>query len=193
MAQDGGLQLVAYELTGVAGSGLLLHNPAGMSRAPEEATIGRKIIPTPEEEAEAGAYRMPSGQLYLPSIHVRAAILGAASGMKIEKKPARQILSAGLFTLSEYCPLFDPETGDALKEYEIDIRRAVVQRQGIRRARPKLPRWACEIEFQFDTLLLNPKIIKDVLDLAGRIVGVGDYRPSKGGPFGRFMAEQIKR
>jgi hypothetical protein len=186
----GDLKVIRFEVTGV-GSGLLMHNPAGMSE-PASDKVGPKVIPTPEVEAERGVYRMASGQLYLPATHFRASIIGAASGQKIGKKSAPVIFSAGLFTLEEECPLYDPEDAAPLRDYEIDIRRAVVQKQGIRRARPLLKRWATEVIFQYEPLLLSPENIKSVFNLAGAIVGVGDYRPAKKGPFGRYSVEQIK-
>jgi hypothetical protein len=187
----GDLRLVRFEVTGVHGAGLLMHNPAGMARR-KETGIGPKVIPSPEEEAEAGCYRLPSGQLYLPTTHFRSAILAAAAGQKIEKKAARLILSAALFAIEESAPLYHPETGHPLREYEIDIRRAVVQRQGISRSRPKLPQWATTVEFQYEPMLLNPEMIQQVFDLAGAIIGVGDFRPSKSGPFGRFSVDLVK-
>jgi hypothetical protein len=186
----GDLKIVRFEVTGMEGAGLLMHNPAGMSQR-KEGGIGPKVIPTPEVEAEAGCYRMPSGQLYLPTTHFRAAILLAAAGQKIEKKSAKLILSAGLFAVEEYAPLIDPKTGNPLRDYEIDIRRAVVQKQGISRARPKVPNWQALVAFQYEPMLVNPGIIMKVFDLAGAIIGVGDFRVARGGPFGRFSVELI--
>jgi hypothetical protein len=190
-SQYGDLKQITFEVRGIEGSSLLMHSPAGMSKR-RDTGIGPKVIPTPEEEAEAGCYRLPSGQLYLPMTHFRGSILGAASGQKINKKSAKTHFAGGLFALELHAPLYHPETGAALKEYEIDIQRAVVMRAGVSRARACLPQWAALIRFQYEPLLLTPEIIETTLQLAGAIVGVGDYRPQKGGPYGRYVCELSK-
>jgi hypothetical protein len=34
--------------------------------------------------------------------------------------------------------------------------------------------------------------LKEIFDVAGRSVGIGDFRPAKGGPFGRFMITRFE-
>jgi hypothetical protein len=47
----------------------------------------------------------------------------------------------------------------------------------------------------FDVTILEPaiteEVLRDMLDLAGQIIGVGRCRPEKGGPYGRFKIEDI--
>jgi hypothetical protein len=183
----GDLKPVVFKVTGQ--SAVLMNSPGKMKV--HSRGIGLKTIPTPEEEAESGAYRMPSGQLYLPSTHFFGAILLAASGQKIGKKSAPQILAAGLFQEEELFPLCCPQTGQPIRDYEIDTRRAVVQRAAVMRSRAKIPAWQATIRFMYEPLLINPEIIESTLTLAGRVVGVGDYRPAKKGPFGRFGVIRI--
>ena len=61
----------------------------------------------------------------------------------------------------------------------------VIQRSGITRVRPAmLSGWKCAVNFS--VLLpeyISPTLLNETLQYAGRIVGVGDFRPS----FGRFM------
>jgi hypothetical protein len=184
----GDLQYIRFKVTGE--SALLMNSPAKM-KIPSRG-ISTKRIPLPDEEAESGCYRLPSGQLYLPSTHFYGTILLGASGQKIGKKAAAQIIAAGLFQVEECFPLYDPENGKPIKDYEIDTRRAVVQRAAVMRSRPKVPKWETIVSFQYEPLLLCEETIFSTLALAGRVVGVGDYRPAKKGPFGRFSVELIK-
>ena len=75
-------------------------------------------------------------------------------------------------------------------------RRAVVQGQGVLRARARVPEWQTEVEFEYDPDFVTPEIIAEAFSIAGRVVGIGDYRPrcprGKGGPFGRFSVEVIR-
>lgn len=174
-----------YTYRVVGESPLLMHNPASMTGNGEPK---RKQIPSPEEEAEAGCYRNSDGYLVFPSVAFRNALLKAAGGLKVGRKTLRSVLSH-IRTTSEYVNLFHPETSELLKDYAIDIRRAVVQRQGILRARPRLDEWAAEIGFLVETDIVPAnieEILASTLDEAGKTVGVGDYRLEKGGWFGMF-------
>ena len=75
-------------------------------------------------------------------------------------------------------------------EYEIDIQRAVVGNAGVLRARPKVSAWACSVTFEFEQDFLDPGLITSAFERAGKIAGVGDYRPAcpkgAGGPYGRY-------
>jgi len=167
-------------------SPLLMHNPVSM--AVGKGPTRTNNVPSPEEEAEKGCYRDSDGNLVFPAIAFRNALLRAASGMKVGKKTLRSVL-AHIQTSEEYVSLIDPETGEPLREYAIDMRRAVVQKQGIVRARPKLEKWGAEIGLIVETDIVPENIsdiLKSVLDEAGRTVGVGDYRLERGGWFGTF-------
>lgn len=70
----------------------------------------------------------------------------------------------------------------------------VVQRQRILRTRAKfdLP-WACEFTLDCDDELVDEIQLGYWLDVAGRQVGIGDWRPEKSGVYGRFEIESIKQ
>lgn len=54
------------------------------------------------------------------------------------------------------------------------------------RTRPIFPEWACQISVQYVKNNLTERTVANLLGAAGLIVGIGDWRPQKGGPFGRF-------
>jgi len=169
---------------------LLMHNPGQMQRGGGAQKSG-KNIPTPEEEAERGTYRLKGGQLHLPAHAVQRAMIEAAVQFKdptYPKQTLKKPLAASLLPPDEEgYGLFDPDTGEALHDYEIDVRRAVVQRQGVMRARPRIDRWAATLVIPFDAGAAIPvEMIATCLATAGSKVGVLDYRPESGGYFGRF-------
>lgn len=179
------MNVVRYRVTGT--HPLLMHSPKGMGGA--AAGLGQKRIPSPADEAEAATYRLPDGQLYLPAIAFRSAILNASKGRRIGRFAAKGVLSSSLFVTDEHVPLTDAK-GEPLSGFEIDVRRCVVQRQGVMRARPKIDEWCGELALEFDPDFLKVDWITEIFALAGRTVGVGDYRPERSGPFGRFTVEE---
>lgn len=55
------------------------------------------------------------------------------------------------------------------------------------RTRFQVDDWKTEFEVTFNNELFNPEQVSDVLDIAGGIIGVGDWRPK----FGRFSGVAI--
>jgi hypothetical protein len=169
----------------VAGtSPLLMNSAAGLgTAAPGE-------VPTPEVEAERGTYRHEDGTLWFPAAAFRGALVSAGAGHKIGKRFARSLLAGTVFATDEAAALTDPDTGKPVTEYTIDVRRCVPPgaRGGVSvlRARPRLDAWAASFALEYDETMVDPQTILHFLEIAGRSIGVGNFRPAKGGWFGRF-------
>lgn len=168
---------------------LLTHNPAQMRRS--DGGVKSKKIPSAEEEAEAGLYKIDEG-FALPSVSFRSALLNGLKNKKVGKASAISVFQAAVFNIDEHCLLIDGK-GKPIKEYNIDTRRAVVQRQGILRSRPRFEKgWGCLLELEIDTDMVSPEQVVEHLNNAGLVIGVGDFRIEKRGPFGRFHVELVK-
>jgi hypothetical protein len=152
------------------------------------ASLSRKKIPTPEEEAENGTYRLPSGQLYIGTLAFRSALLYASKGKRVGKMAAKGIIAGAVMPEGEVCPLVHPETGEAIHKYQVFTCRAVVMQKGIMRSRPRIEPWACTLALQVDIDTIDPDVILSLLQEAGVRAGVGDFRPERGGIYGRFGA-----
>lgn len=172
---------------------LLTHNPAMMGKS-VSGPKGEKYIPTPEEESESGLYKQ-NGHFCFPGIGIRNSYVLASGAWKVKlpgssRKMSSRSIMATTMVEPELVPILDPDTGEALKEYTIDTRRAVIQRQGILRSRPRFNRWRMDFEIVYDDTTLSQEVIEQlipVIDDAGRRIGVGDYRPNKSGWFGTFQ------
>jgi hypothetical protein len=66
----------------------------------------------------------------------------------------------------------------------LDTRRVTVQRAGINRTRPAMKvGWQASFEFMVNLPeYVSRDDLRDVVEAAGRLIGVGDFRPT----FGRF-------
>ena len=184
------IEVYRYGIQGV--SSLLMHSPRALM---EGRPIGptTKKIPSPEEEAEKGAYRDEEGLLYLPSHAFRASLLHGAGGRRIGSTAARTMLAGAVFNTGPKTYLTDPESGEPLKDYRVHVARVVVQRSSVIRARPELERWACVLELEVDLELIpDPSLVQELLNVSGRISGVGDFRPERRGPHGSYHAELLE-
>jgi hypothetical protein len=155
---------------------LLTHNPEsmGVEKAPGKGSR----IPEAEVEAEQGVYRLPDGTCAIKGEAFRGALLGAASAWKAKGKKTMKSLLSHIIVVEELVQLCHPD-GKPLKDYAIDSRRAIVQRQGIIRRRPRFDEWSCTFTIEYDPQVVgvkDPGIIASILQDAG---GRGDFRPAK--------------
>lgn len=63
------------------------------------------------------------------------------------------------------------------------------------RTRAVVPEWACKVDLNYISPMLNASTIGKLFTAAGQIMGVGDSRPQKGYAFGKYeiVAENDKR
>ena len=182
------LKLSKFKVTGLFP--ILTNNPSKMKRASESAT--KKKIPSAEEEAKAGLYLDDKGNCCLPSVGFRSALLSGLKNKKVGKASAISVFQAAVFNVDELTVLVNPKTGEPLTEYRIDTRRALVQRQGVLRSRPRFEKWGCTLFLQIDEDITTPQQVEENLNIAGQVIGVGDFRIEKRGMFGKFEVKLMK-
>ncbi len=186
------MKLVEYYIEGT--SPLLQHNPASMSQP--TSGLDTKKIPDPAAEAENSTYRVngPDSQLWQPAISWRQSMINAVKGRRHpkSKRAMTGVLSGAVFHTEEKALLYKPvKTDIPINEYEIFIRPVVIDRKRILRATPRIEHWSTYLVFEYDEEIISADLIDQAFDIAGRTVGVGDWRPQKTGVFGRFTAERI--
>lgn len=61
------------------------------------------------------------------------------------------------------------------------------------RTRPCFPIWSCDFNVTIDNTVIEADQILGALESAGKLVGIGDWRPGapRGGSYGRFEAEVL--
>jgi len=142
----------------------------------------------PAEQAEHAAYRMDSGELYVPGINIQRALIAGAAYSKGKGRASLQKPAAA-------CLLVSPEyIGLGVTEYALDSRAVVIPatKGRIVRHRPRLDEWSIEFLLEFDSeLLSNSQVNQIVIDTFQR-VGLLDFRPEKKGPFGRGILTGFK-
>lgn len=159
---------------------LLFHrwNPEGVD-AKAAAAKGSKAKKT--DDIESYVYRNDAGELCVPGEYIRGAIINAAKFKQDPRSPrksAMDLFKAGVVSLTPLASL-----GTHKWDYE-DRRRVVVQRNGVNRTRPAM-RSGWRASFLLMVNLpeyIPPQLLNEVVSAAGRLVGIGDFRPS----YGRF-------
>lgn len=137
------------------------------------------------DDVESYVYRCEDGTLGIPGIYLTSAITNKSNGAakyiqdpRSPRKSALDLYKAGVVPLT-ICATLGKREWDF-----IDQRRVTIQSAGITRSRPAMQSgWRAEFELQ--VLLpeyIRPMDLHEVLNQAGKLVGIGDFRPT----YGRF-------
>lgn len=171
----------------VEGAADLLFHRWNAEAVDEKAKAAKNSKARTTDEVENYVYRDDNGELCLPGAYFRGAIVNAAKFRQDPRSPrksAMDLFKAGVVVTTQLASL-------GTKEWDyLDKRRVTIQRAGINRTRPAMKAgWSCS----FEVMIMLPEYIdrnalRETLEAAGRLVGVGDFRPT----FGRFGIVKFK-
>lgn len=151
---------------------------------------------TPREEAEKVAYVYPDGTLYHPGAAIARLLREAGANHKVKgsRRSVKFAVPSAVIVLEDTIPLVSPDTSQPLTEFEVDSRPVVIPatKGRVMRHRPRVDRWAMTFQLEVDDELLPTDFVHQLLEEGGRKLGIGDFRPEKGGPFGRFAVTSWK-
>lgn len=135
----------------------------------------------PEEEAKQATYTTDDGEIGIPGMAFKASLVNAAhKDIGIEKTLVRK----ALFLV----------TNDSNKVLPITCSEPIVREDCVRvgmgsadlRYRPEFREWSCVVQLEVDSELLQERDVLALVDRAGFGVGLCEWRPEKGGEFGRY-------
>jgi len=123
-------------------------------------------------------------------------MIKAAVSFKIKGrrgKTYKDLVKAAVYVDPDMIPLNvqipENPTSNPLKPFYVDIRPVIISRARVLRARGALTKgW--ELSFTISVIddQLASTVLKEILDEAGRAIGIGDYRPR----FGRFLTTRFE-
>ena len=184
---------------------LLMHNgaagldtwsPENVERAEIARTKGSNRTVADEQrmrelECQVSLYLDTDGKPTIPAAVIRAAIEGAAR--KLKQGPQ---VREGLVVESINSFVYDEETLGTTKEeigknaqFTVGV---VVQRQRILRTRAQFYPWSLHFTVEVDKALVDQRQLTTWLEIAGKRLGIGDWRPEKSGDHGRFDVVSVK-
>lgn len=163
-------RLIQITIQGMANSSLLQHR---FSSAAEPSANE-----TPREAAEACAYRDREGFLWMPGSSIRSMLREAGA-------------TTAVIVLEDRIPLFNAKSGGArerLTAFKVDSRSVVLPKTKVRtmRHRPRLDEWSADFCVSINEEVQGADTVRLLLAKGGKRIGIGDFRPSRGGSFGRF-------
>ena len=169
--------------------GLLMHRWAENDEAEAPTRLVNEDRGTARDQAERSAYRAPDGTLYVPAQCFQRLLIesGKPHKQRGSRSSLRWVVPAAVIVTAEAITLADSK-GKPLTDFEVDSRPVVIPatKGRVMRHRPKVEEWQASIPLEVDTDILPTSMIHQLLEEGGRRLGIGDYRPEKTGPYGRF-------
>jgi hypothetical protein len=161
----------------------------------QQSSSTRKVLiahGTPREEAEKSVYRDKDGRHYIPGAAFARLLREAGSNHKLRgsRKSAKFVIPAAVLVMDDAVILRngDGNTPITNDNYEVDSRPVVIPstKGRVMRHRPRHDCWSARFDVRVNEAILPPDFVQTLLTEGGQQIGVGDFRPERGGPFGTF-------
>ena len=150
--------------------------PPGIKTGVKETEMDPRDMP-PEEQAYRGLYVLDKNVYGIPCSGFKKSALTAVGVTKLK----RFIISQAFHILGDFVPI--EKSKPKLRKDIVRIRKTG---GSIERFRYEFPNWEVSLTIRYNKSVINPEQIIRLLNMAGFGVGIGDWRPEKGGSFGQF-------
>ena len=135
--------------------------------------------------AEYHAYRGTDGRCFIPAEHIRGALINAGSYIKAKvggkSKSMKIIVAACLIVTPDEITLPDYDQIDKRSAVNKNVKARVIT------IRPKWSTWEVSLTLNCYEDTITKETIQQLFEYAGSYVGIGSYRPTANGMFGRFQ------
>jgi hypothetical protein len=158
------------------------------ARASTDGTRGstRGDRGTEREIAESKLYLDAHGKPCLPQPNVLSCIVDGGSWHKIGRKQVTTKGGSLLYSCLDVVGLTVPIEHKA--PWNVDVRPVVIPatKGRILTYRPRFDDWRLTFEIELLTEIISAKFMRAIVNDAGLKSGLGDFRPNRKGPFGKF-------
>lgn len=145
---------------------------------------------TPLEQARKKLYLNAEDSPVIPQPNLVRCI---ADGGKFFKNGKKQITTKSESLLYSCFDIQGAEIPISHQEpWRVDTRAVRIPATGgrILTHRPLFDDWALSFTAELDAEMLAPTLLRDIIDAAGKRIGLGDFRVATKGPYGKFVVTQ---
>lgn len=152
----------------------------------------------PEAEFMASRYILQDGSDGFPAVGFKTAVAEAAkgavdiNGKKVFSTEVRKMLfvrPTGYTSTGDQCVHI---MGECVMRSDIVNVGKGIKRVPDLRYRAEFPEWSTAIEVEFDESMVSLESMLGLFRRAGKYVGVGEWRPQRGGVMGTFDVESVQ-
>lgn len=145
---------------------------------------------TPLEIAQSKLYIGNNGNPMIPQPNLLRCLVEGGRFTKIGKSQVTTAKSSILYACVDVQGAEIPIIHQ--QPWKVDTRAVRIPSTGgrILAHRPMFDDWALEFVVDLDTSILGEKLLRQIIDDAGKRIGMGDFRPQCKGPYGRFVVNK---
>jgi hypothetical protein len=183
----------------------MLQNPATpelLESLRTKKPVQKKTDITIQDDAAVKLYRQESasgpGKMGIPMQNIMACIVLAGQLVKNGKKAlstAKATTIFGFLTFVEdFCPFKNCDKDGNVPWKPFPVKGTMhngASEVAVCINRPRIPEWEAMFTVKFDESIDMSKL-EELVKVAGRQLGLGDWRPAKKGRFGRFVITKIE-
>lgn len=129
-------------------------------------------------------------KVLLPSVYLKNCIVEAGKQFKIVGK-GKSTYSKIVASTVEIQPFMIEMDNGEMETFRISAVNPMTKGR-MMTERPKFSKWSATFEIVLNDPAVPVSVINEILEHAGKYVGVGDWRPEKKGMFGKFMITSFK-
>ena len=149
----------------------------------------------PRAQAELAANRNGQG-FFFPGAAIARMLreAGGAHKMRGSRKSVKYLVPAAVIMGNDEIIILNGDGKTKAENFEVDSRPVTIPatKGRIMRHRPRFDAWSAKFSLMIDEEVLPVDLVHQLLTEGGMRIGIGDYRPEKGGPFGRFQVVRWK-
>lgn len=167
--------------------------PMLLHRATEEALMGETRSNTirekedPRTVAGRNIYRM-GHHIALPGAAIARMTreAGGSHKSKGSRKSLKYIVPAAMLVLDDLCGFYLRDRKTPVVDFEVDSRPVTIPatKGRVMRHRARLNEWSLCANLRLNEDIMAQGILRQLISEGSQQIGLGDYRPEKGGPFG---------
>lgn len=183
------MAMILIEVWGQGVASMLIH------RATEEALSGdgtrQNTVserPDPRDICEKHIYRLASGQIAIPGAAIARMLREAGGSHKAKgsRKSLKYLVPAAVIVLDDLCGLFLSDRKTPVTDFEVDSRPVTIPstKGRVIRHRARLNEWAFKANLRINDDILHEDVVRRLMTEGLQQIGLGDFRPERGGPFG---------
>ena len=179
------IDIRTIEISVIGDSPLIVHRWSEKAKAmiaakQQKRAATAKEARDPQADFEQSLYRMPDSEAYaIPAVAFKGAMVAACRYASMKMTEAR----GAFHVIGEMVPIIGP--APTMREDMVRVGMGVADI----RYRGQFDPWAVNLSIAYNSAVVSPAQLVNLLNLAGFGVGVGEWRPEKDGSFGRFRVE----
>jgi len=157
-----------------------------------KTTGGKQELP-PKEQAEKKLYKDHKGTCIFPADNLLSCIIDAGRYIKVGKKQLSTrdttIITSFLNIVEAFIPI------KSIHNWRVDARGVVNQATKGRHVayRPLFDDWELTFTIDVDTNEASLNTVREIIDRAGKFIGIGVMRPARKGRYGQFKVIHWKQ